>query len=409
MIPRVLKPDARTRVVQLGAITIRLRLQHWRKYSAWVIRWRDATGSHREKKSRLDIAIARAEEIAIALHNGHVQALAFNEADRAAYLRCKKIAEEIGAPIETLVEEAAAARRAAREANFTPKPVPEAVAEFLDFKRAENAGRRWITDLDRILRSLARFFTGPIHVLDARTALAWINQKPRAPRTHNNLRSILLQLARFAAARNWLPPGWRNLDELPKRRAIPGEEELYTADELAALLHTAAAKYPQHLPALACLALAGLRHSELRDADAALDWSDVHLGADPPLIHVRAHVAKSRTARRYVPICDSLRAWLTPHAKPRGPVAVVANLNNALQRIARAAGVRWKRNALRNTYISSRAAITGNLDLVASECGTSVAQIHKHYRRELTAAEAARWFTIRPPETGDKIIHLTIR
>jgi len=132
----------------------------------------------------------------------------------------------------------------------------------------------------------------------------------------------------------------------------------------------------------------------LRDQTAALDWADVHV--DAARIRIRESVAKSNTGRRYVPMQPNLAEWLAPYVKPRGPVCVVTNLTNAFARLADKAGVEWKKNALRNSFISYRCAILKNTSAVAAEAGNSVREIDDSYRQEIPEEEARRWFGIVP-------------
>lgn len=75
-----------------------------------------------------------------------------------------------------------------------------------------------------------------------------------------------------------------------------------------------------------------------------------------------------------------------------------------MERAASAAGVRWKKNALRHSYISHRLAITRNKGQLAEECGNSEQVIQTNYKALVTPSAAARWFAITPP--GDNIVAL---
>jgi hypothetical protein len=113
-------------------------------------------------------------------------------------------------------------------------------------------------------------------------------------------------------------------------------------------------------------------------------------------------VAKSNTGRRYVPMQPNLIAWLHPYRKTKGPVCETVNLTNALRRIAAKAGVEYKRNALRNSFISYRVAVTKDIAKVAHEAGNSVQEIADSYLKELTERQGLAWFGIAPPWIGTK-------
>ena len=67
--------------------------------------------------------------------------------------------------------------------------------------------------------------------------------------------------------------------------------------------------------------------------------------------------------------------------------------------MARKAGVKWKKNALRHSYISYRLALMPDTARVALECGNSPNIIFKHYRELVAPEQAQEWFNILP--TGD--------
>ena len=102
--------------------------------------------------------------------------------------------------------------------------------------------------------------------------------------------------------------------------------------------------------------------------------------------------------RRLVPITDNLRLWLAPIALAYGKVVLHSNLGDAAMAYARKCGVRWKRNALRHSYISHRLALMPDTARVALECGNSPDIIFKHYRELVLPDDAKQWFSIVPPD-----------
>ena len=63
---------------------------------------------------------------------------------------------------------------------------------------------------------------------------------------------------------------------------------------------------------------------------------------------------------------------------------------------ARDVKITYKKNAMRNSYISYRVAATKNIAQVALESGNSPAVIQKDYLELVTETEAKRWFSIVP-------------
>ena len=60
------------------------------------------------------------------------------------------------------------------------------------------------------------------------------------------------------------------------------------------------------------------------------------------------------------------------------------------------AGIRYKRNAFRNSYITYRLIVTEDIAKVAEETGTSPRMIKKNYqsRAAISRATAEEWFSL---------------
>lgn len=385
----------------------------------WIIPWYDPYGV-RKLVMRSTKAAAKkfADDKAEELSRGSVRLQRFkdqlSEADMREWLEALETLNPHGVHLGQAIREWAATRT---KANGAQRPIPELVQDLLAAKRAEDAGVRWVDDLESRLTRFAKAFPWPLQEVTEADVRTWLTRLNLSKRSFNNYRAAIVYLVQFAKDRKYLDSTWNNLANIKPWKLVKGEEELYTPEEFRSLLFTAEKHYPQHLPALAIMGLAGCRHSELRDATAALDWRDVHFSPSPAgageggrrpgegcggnsegigTIHIRETVAKSNTGRRYVPMQANLAAWLETHARPRGAVCPVENLTNALARIAAKAGVTWKRNALRNSFISYRCAVLQDVAKVALEAGNSVSEIHRSYRKEITVEEAARWWQIWP-------------
>jgi integrase len=134
-----------------------------------------------------------------------------------------------------------------------------------------------------------------------------------------------------------------------------------------------------------------------------LDWADVE--RRPGFIEVAAHKAKTAT-RRIVPVSDNLAKWLAiaprnssdriwPHSK--------AYFFEGLRNAADDAGITWKQNALRHSFISYRLAEIQDVNRVALEAGNSPQMIFRHYRELATPQEAKTWFAIVPSQAPNVV------
>ena len=174
-----------------------------------------------------------------------------------------------------------------------------------------------------------------------------------------------------------------------------GATEVFTPQEIVKLLASAS---PDFLPALAIGAFAGLRSAEIE----RLEWSDVHLAETEKFIIVGEDKAKT-ASRRVVPISDNLAAWLAPYAGRKGMVWPGGHdaFYDAQQDAAKAAGLKWKANALRHSCASYMFALSNDAGRIAGLLGNSAAVVHRHYRELVRPADAVKWFSIVPEKPAN--------
>ena len=99
-----------------------------------------------------------------------------------------------------------------------------------------------------------------------------------------------------------------------------------------------------------------------------------------------------------MPLSENALQWLTPYADKRNMVWTAGHdaFYDAQQATAKAAGVKWKGNAMRHSYVSYRLAQIKNAAQVALECGNSAQMIFRHYRELVKESDAVKWFSISP-------------
>ncbi len=148
---------------------------------------------------------------------------------------------------------------------------------------------------------------------------------------------------------------------------------------------------PEFLPVIALGAFAGLRTAEIE----RIEWQDIDLAGE--FIHVSADKAKT-ASRRLVPIQPNLAQWLAPYTKRTGKVwqGTSNDLQHTRSDVVKAAGVSWRDNGARHSYISYRLADIQDAAKVALEAGNSPNVVFKHYRELVKPAEAVAWFNVRP-------------
>ncbi|MBM3880431.1 MAG: hypothetical protein FJ387_12055 [Verrucomicrobia bacterium] len=378
-------------------------------------------GARRVKRKFTDLARARAEALnaAIRLAGGETEALKLTGLDRATYVEALRQLRE-WKPSITLTQAVSDHIRAARclpdgvsldqavseylrrhPAGLPQKTVPQVVDELVSAKKSAGRSDEYAYELEKRLGRFARSFAVPIGSVTGRQIGEWIHGLGLSGRSQNNFRRIINTFFQFAKRRGYLPRDWDEMSGVERADDDSGDIEVFSPAELRRLLAACAAPVVERgvprtreemIPYLTIAAFAGLRSAEI----ARLDWSEIHLCGPERFIEVKA--AKSKTAsRRIVPVTDNLAAWLGPQAQSSGPVVPFSRRDKQLyQFLAPTAGIEWKRNGLRHSFISYRLALIKNVHQVSLEAGNSAQMVFQHYRQLVTETAAREWFGLSP-------------
>ena len=120
-----------------------------------------------------------------------------------------------------------------------------------------------------------------------------------------------------------------------------------------------------------------------------------------------AGISKTKKKRK-IELQENLRAWLEPYSMESGPI-FNKDPRKRMATVAKASGVTWKPNGLRDTFASYRLEQTKNEGLVALEMGNSPKMVKERYADVGVTAESAReYWSIKPLSHGDRKI-VTIR
>jgi len=388
--------------VRKKSALVKIHLTPHRGTPFYTVVHHDAGGQRQRKVMRqLDMAIAYAETTAAALTSGAFSVLPLSGPARYEYERATGLLQSVGVPLDVAVIQFVEATKALRGGTLTEavqfflkhdqrklpvKTVAEVVAELLEDRRANGVSKLHLRDLRIRLGHFTKAFSCPIASVTPKEIGDYLNSMEVAARTRHNHRTTVATLLSFAKSRGYLPADHPGVAKSLKSAKTVGNVEIFTCKEMAALLHAAEAEV---IPALAIGAFAGVRSEELR----RLDWDSVNL--DEGFIEIKAANAKLKR-RRLINICPALRLWLTPLAKSSGPIFKFQNLTNQLEKTAKRAGIQWKRNGLRHSFISYRVALLKNFDEVAHEAGNSPQVIKTNYLKVTTELEAKAWFAIVP-------------
>ena len=280
-----------------------------------------------------------------------------------------------------------------RRCNIT---VAQLAAEVLAAKQKDGFGALYLADLRKRLNRFARDFgTRPIAAITVEELDDWLRNLECAPKTRANFRANIGVLFSYAER-------CRMIDINPVKRTsapklVDKAPEVFSINELTALLNSAQSTSPDVVPMLIVAAFAGLRDAEIK----RLDWNEIDL--ERGFIEVKPSKAKS-ARRRLIRIQPNLATWLTPYASMSGAV-VPGNARTKIDRVCDSAGLQhWPLNGLRHSFASYRLAATNDAATVAAELGnTSTKMLYSTYREVVRPEEAERYWKIGPSATDNVI------
>jgi integrase len=275
--------------------------------------------------------------------------------------------------------------------------VAQLADEIIQAKRKDGCSAVYLRDLRyRLGRFVQDFGNRAIAGITVDELDAWLRALPFSPQARTNYRTIVGLLFNHAESRGIIE---RNpISRTAKPKLVDKAPEIFTVDELCALLETAQRAEPSVLPMLAIGAFAGLREAEIQ----RLDWSEVDLARG----HIEVKASKAKTAkRRIVPIQPNLAAWLQPYGMMKGRV-VPPGARRKLARVRKAAGlVKWPNNGLRHSFASYRLAAIHDAPRVAMELGhTSPQMLYSTYRELVLPSEAERYWKIEPVAESANVV-----
>ena len=273
----------------------------------------------------------------------------------------------------------------------TRKDAMEGVQEYLaSFEERSSRSRNYSTARSICLR-FGRAFGKTLDSITLRELDTYLRGVSDQGRTRNNHLDGLKTFFKWAQKWGYMPPGEMPVNKMSAFKQGNIKIDVFTPDELRKLLGAAEEGL---LPFLVLGAFAGIRTAEI----GRMSWDDIRL--DERVILLDA--AKTKTNRRRMPlICPNLAAWLTLlKGDKTGPVRdsqTKFHLDRA--EMCEKAGVAWKHNALRKSYISYRMAqADATSDQVAKQCGNSSDMVEEYYKGLVTPGLADDWFSILPEQ-----------
>ena len=196
-----------------------------------------------------------------------------------------------------------------RRCNIT---IAQLATEVLAAKQKDGHAPMYLADLRKRLDRFSRDFgSRPIAAITVEELDDWLRNLDCAPKTRANFRANIGVLFSYAERRRMIDTNPILRTSRPK--LVDKAPEIFSVDELTALLNAAYAVGPEVVPMLSIAAFAGLRDAEIN----RLDWSEIDLQRG--FIEVKASKAKS-ARRRLVRIQPNLAQWLAPYSAMSGKV-----------------------------------------------------------------------------------------
>ena len=374
-----------------------------------------------QRRNTLEKAKALAKEIAGRLHRDGSRALYFTEKDRRIYTLAQVKSESLGLEVDEVcrkygelqqrlktgtLEEAVDFFNSHGQRVRHGATMESVYAEYLQHLTKRGVGIYHLRDVKRYVGTFVDTFPGLISAIQTPEMDSYFARLGGSARNKNNHRKGIIAFYNFAQEKGFLPHGILHAaatttDFRDARSQITSEQQaidllqpfdIYSPEELRKIL--AVEDEPLLRPTLEIKAFSGVRTEEI----VRLWWVMV---AEPEGC-LKVPDAVGKICARRVPLLPNLQTRLAdyPAESKRERVSVdwpTANsLTRAWRRVVEKAGVQYKRNAFRNSYITYRLILTDDIAKVAEETGTSPRMIKKNYqsRAAISRETAEEWFRI---------------
>lgn len=247
---------------------------------------------------------------------------------------------------------------------------------FLDREKRKVAGERHVQQLEYSFKPLYTVFGDtPVYEITVEDIDAALDSLHgfKGNKTYNNNHTNLSALFNFGVRKKHL--NVNVCDEIQKKQVTHNEAGVFSPAEIKAVLDVAKQQHEQLYIVLSLQCFAGIRLAEAM----RLTWGDLRSDT----VVVSASKAKN-SKRRTVPILPPLRAILKdfedmPKNKKICNITM-RSLEKPRERVAKAAGVIWKHNVMRHSFVTYRLIDLKNDNQTALEAGHNVSILHRHYK-----------------------------
>ena len=325
--------------VSRGNVTVKVykheRTKKGKVYSSFAVS--DYTGGKRKLHtfSNLQAAKDKAAEIAIATAQGETEVLHWEDSLRVEIRKSLEIAEKTGLsllPATQLFGQAVEILGNTSEVlqacqywktnrpdkPFIPKPVREAVADYMRHRKQLVSAARLRTETSYLNWFTGSFGTTNLHEIETPGLQGKLSEKMWRPKTRNDILSALSLLFQHGSVHNWVPKGYNPVTGIKRLRELPGAIQIFTPEEARRILEGLCEKDPSLVPFFSLWCFGGLRKEEV----SRLSWEQLNQGLTSGWLEL--HAAQTKTGRyRTVHLSENLKAWLNVYRKECGSVLPV--------------------------------------------------------------------------------------
>lgn len=380
----------------------------------YSVAWNDADGKRVQKQIvDLDDALAWARDKAEVISAGKQEAATIDPVELEQLVSAKKILKDV--PLLSAIKEwqkanqlsegniipAAQAWRDANNSKVKKLLVGEAVDRFLNAKLKEGRSIK-----SSYLRTLPRFSEAfknhHIARISTRQLQDWLDSNFAHPTTRNSHRKRIVTMFRWARSQGYLPRQAQTEAELTSRALEEAPEIGITdAQTYFNLLCMLRDQHPHYLAAGVLAGLCGMRRAEVHGQL----WKDISL--ERKFVRVSSAKPGTPAKRLIIPLCDAAIEWFLLCPNRTGEVCPGSTLAmDRVRFIGKKQGLDLPPNCFRDSFISCRVAVTGEIDSTALQAGTSARMIHTHYRELVTPEEGREWFDVRPINQKGEVVSL---
>jgi len=256
----------------------------------------------------------------------------------------------------------------------------------------DQAGRNYQTAKHILLR-FGRHFDRTLCSITVTELDRYLKEMSKSGRTRNNHLGYLK--AFFKWAQEWgnhLPAGPTAISKIKPYDEGTLKIQVFTPEELGKMLKVAPKEI---IPFLTIGAFAGVRCAEI----GRLTWDNIDFETKT----IKLAASETKTKRRRLALMpDNLIQWLEKYGGSKeGPVLPNQfRLQGLRAEMCKTAGIAWRENALRKSYISYRMAQPdADAIQVSKQCGNSPEMVEEHYKELVSPKLAEKWFSITPTET----------